>query len=223
MFGKQPFSSASYAGSSNNVYTQALTYLSTSTVTIVKQLQRLFSITSTSAVTIARVVAHLLSLTYNSVSSTTIIKSLIRTLSVTSTSTVSIVKAIVKYMALITEVTIDLLYEKASHFLTLSVVSTSTATIARIASHFLTLVYNSVSSTTLTKLVQYLRSLTVISTSTSTSSYVFSPKCLYKTTSGSSIYSLNVPPGFIDAGENFMGDCQNIIQYIENIILQNMK
>jgi hypothetical protein len=52
--------------------------------------------------------------------------------------------------------------------------------------------------------------------------YVFSPKCLYKTDNGSCIYILNTPSTFIDAGENFMGDCQHIIQYIENIITSNI-
>jgi hypothetical protein len=52
--------------------------------------------------------------------------------------------------------------------------------------------------------------------------YLFSPKCIYKTEYGSSIYILNTPSNFIDAGENFMGDCQGIIQYIENIIRSNI-
>ncbi len=47
-----------------------------------------------------------------------------------------------------------------------------------------------------------------------------SPRCLYKTDEGSELWELYVPSGFIDAGENFMGDCNETIQFIENIIMQ---
>jgi len=45
-----------------------------------------------------------------------------------------------------------------------------------------------------------------------------SPRCLYKTDEGSEFWELYVPLGFIDAGENFMGDCQTTIEFIENTI-----
>jgi hypothetical protein len=43
-------------------------------------------------------------------------------------------------------------------------------------------------------------------------------RCLYKTEEGSEIWKLSVSEGFIDAGENFMGDCNEILSFIENSI-----
>lgn len=53
-------------------------------------------------------------------------------------------------------------------------------------------------------------------------SYNNERKCLYKTEEGSEIWELSVPEGFIDAGENFMGDCSGIISFIENTILKKI-
>jgi hypothetical protein len=47
-----------------------------------------------------------------------------------------------------------------------------------------------------------------------------SPKCIYKTDEGSELWELYVSPGFIDAGENFMGDCQEVIEFIKNTIIE---
>jgi hypothetical protein len=46
------------------------------------------------------------------------------------------------------------------------------------------------------------------------------PRCLYKTDKGSKIWEIKVADGFVDAGENFMGDCDKVIEFIQNTILE---
>jgi hypothetical protein len=168
MFGRYPNSGAPITGSSNNVYAQALTYLSTSVATIVRLLTlfRALTVNSTTTATLTRLLSLFKTLSVTSNTTATIAKifAYVKTLSINSTSTATFIKAVRKIFSTVIESTIALITETASHYLTLAVNSVTTSSFIKALS-----VIKSVTSTTTATFVRAIRLIkTVTITSTAT-------------------------------------------------------
>ena len=186
MFGKQPFSSASFAGSSNNVYQQLLSILSSSAITITKvltYLKTLSIVISTSVVSIQRFISkimtkvvettlvvlsdialHLVALAKAVTGTPFLFKSITQTYSISVTGAVSLIRKVGKIF---------------------SILSTSVVSIAR--SQLKTLTRTVTATVSILKLNIFARVLSVVSTSTATIRRLFGKTLFVLSTSTSSI------------------------------------